>query len=310
MKNNKSKTVTTIGELFTFGCDLLKKNGNQMYIDDSLLLLSYLLNKKRHEIFINRFEIVPANIKAKYIQWINKRSKGIPVQYITGYQNFMGHDFIVRKGVLIPRPETEILVEKVIEFIKNQKDKKIFFLLDIGVGSGIIPVSICQYFKNTNISVHFYAIDISKKALEIAEENANLFNCKDRITFIQSNLFKSLQDKKYISLFDGIVSNPPYISDLEWPVLADEVAEHEPVKALYGGKKGLYFYEKIIKESPRYLNDSNGFLAFEIGHTQKNLISQLILKNPCYESKISLFRDYFHNYRILFAYKKNYKIKD
>ncbi|HKK82990.1 MAG TPA: HemK/PrmC family methyltransferase, partial [Atribacterota bacterium] len=178
-----------IGELLEDGELILKKSGNKNAAEESLILLSYLLKREKFDIFLNRSLDVSFRENQRYNEWLDKRAKGIPIQYITGFQNFMGMEFKVAKGVFIPRPETEILVEQLIKLIESMPNGIELFFLDIGVGSGIIPVSICQYFQKSNKNIHFYAVDISMKAIKLAEENAKRFKCEDRITFVHGDIF-------------------------------------------------------------------------------------------------------------------------
>ena len=155
--------------------------------------MSYLLNKSKSEIFLNRTEAIPPK-RAKIYTWL-KKEKGVPIQHITGYQNFMGLEFAVSKNVFIPRLDTEILVEEIIRIIENITEAKCLHLMDLGTGSGIIPISICHYFRNESITYDFYAVDISVDAIKLAKKNARLFNCWNRVNFYHGNLFQPFQKK-------------------------------------------------------------------------------------------------------------------
>ena len=190
--------------------------------------------------------------KEKLEEVLKQLKKGLPVQYIVGNVNFYGYEFKVNKNVLIPRFETELLVQKTIDYINQYFNKKIK-ILDIGTGSGVIAITLA---KKLNSSVS--ASDISKEALLVAKENAK--NNGVDINFIHSNLFDNINDK-----YDVIISNPPYISYDE--EIEEKVKNNEPHLALYAKNKGLYFYEEILKQARNYLNEKN-ILAFEIGERQ------------------------------------------
>jgi len=297
-----NKKKKNIGELLADGELILKKSGNKNAAEESLILLSYLLKREKFDIFLNRSLDVSFRENQRYDEWIDKRAKGIPVQYITGFQNFMGMEFKVAKGVFIPRPETEILVEELIKLIESMPNGVELFFLDIGVGSGIIPISVCQYFQKSNKNIHFYAIDISMKAVELAEENAKKFRCEDRITFLHGDIFFASDLLNSSILFDGIISNPPYISRDEMYGLSDEIYLHEPREALYGGDEGLDYYQEIICQSSKYLKKGKSFLALEIGHKQKDSVCKIIKQSGCFKGKISIFSDYYHNDRAIIAF--------
>ncbi len=292
----------TIGELLLEGDAELRISGNEKANEEAVLLLSYLLNRGKFEIFLEHSVIVSTKIINKYFKWINARKKGVPIQYITGFQNFMGLEFKVKKGVFIPRPETEILVAESIKIIESLPDKPEILLLDIGVGTGVIPISICNYFKESNKKIHFYAIDISKKALKLAKDNAKRFQCEDKIDFFNGNTFAPLKKLPAQTLFDGIISNPPYISKKEMDRLPDEIYYHEPTKALFGGSEGLDYYKKIIYQAPEYLKKRTGFLALEIGHKQKKSVCKIIKQNSNFMKNVKTCNDYFQNDRVVLAF--------
>ena len=185
---------------------------------------------------------------------LKRLENGEPVQYIVGDVNFYGNIIKVNKNVLIPRPETEELVEKTQELIKDIFPNQDIDILDIGTGSGCIPITLKKLFPNSNVS----ACDISAQALEVAKDNA--ISNKVDIKYIESDVFTNIKDK-----YDVIISNPPYIKYDE--EIMDIVKNNEPHLALYADDNGLYFYKKIIKESKEYLKDKF-IMAFEIGETQ------------------------------------------
>ena len=217
---------------------------------------------------------------------IKRLEKGEPVQYIVGDVDFYGNIIKVNKNVLIPRRETEELVEKTIELIKKIFPNQNISILDIGTGSGCIPITLKKYFPNNNIT----AIDISQEALKVAVDNSLSNNVN--INFIQSNLFENVSGK-----YHCIISNPPYIKEDE--EIMDIVKNNEPHLALYAPNEGLYFYEEILKEANKYLEDKF-IIAFEIGQTQGQDIINIAGKYfP--NSKIILEKDLQHLDRFIFV---------
>lgn len=208
---------------------------------------------------------------------------GYPIQYLIGYVDFYGYKINVNEDVLIPRYETEYLLEKVINISKKIFSDKIN-ILDIGTGSGAISI-VLKNELNSNVT----ACDISKKALNVAINNAKINN--SNINFIENDIFSNINDK-----FDIIISNPPYISSDE--VIMDSVKKYEPNLALYAPKDGLYFYEEIIKDARKYLNDKF-IIAFEIGWWQGNLIYD-IAKRYFNDSIIRIEKDLTDRDRYLF----------
>lgn len=232
------------------------------YKIDAKLLLEYVLQKDSLYLFMNKNEIIDETIIHRYELLLARRHSGEPLQYIIGHQSFMGLDFKVAPGVLIPRSDTENLVLKVIEKIKELNYKEV---LDIGTGSGAIHISLCHYLENVTCTT----VDISETAIAIAKENAENLGVRDRVKYVKSDIFENINTR-----FDVIVSNPPYIPTQVIDDLQEELS-HEPKIALDGGKDGYDFYRRIINESPEYFNDT-GILAFEVGHDQSQVIKSLL----------------------------------
>lgn len=265
---------------------ILKDNNIDEAIIKAKIVLCMVLKIEKEYIIINDSKEMAKEDEEKYFQYINKLKNGIPLQYITNNQEFMKLNFFVDENVLIPRADTEILVEEVISLANDDKNK----ILDVCTGSGAIAVSLAKYIKNSNVM----AIDISKEALKIAEKNA--FNNNVNIKFIESDLFNNLEEND----FDIIVSNPPYIRENVINELSIEV-KHEPKIALDGGKDGLDFYRKLSSESYKYLKE-DGYLCLEIGYDQKNEVIE-ILKNEKKYKNIYSKKDLFGNDRIIIAQK-------
>ena len=235
-------------------------------------LVTLALGKKRISEVYNLNLNKDDEIKINYI--LNQRLQGKPLSYIIGNTEFYGREFTINENVLIPRPETEILVEKVINDIKRL-DKKVR-ILDLCTGSGIIGITLALETQSKVV-----CSDISTGAIEVAKTNKNKLNAN--VEIIKSDLFTEIQGK-----FDIIVSNPPYIKSEDILYLQSEVKNHEPHLALDGGDSGLEFYKKIIKDAPKHLNP-NGKLYFEIGIGQSNDIIKLMNKDF---KNINVVKDY------------------
>ena len=254
----------------------------------SKIIISSVLGKQKEYLIINGEKDIghedtdTINIK------IEKLISGIPIQYITNSQEFMGLDFFVNENVLIPQPDTEILVEETISIARTLKTPKI---LDLCTGSGAIAVSLAKNIKVEKI----LATDISKSALNVAKINSKK-NSAENIELIESNLFENVHEK-----FDIIVSNPPYIETTVIETLSEEV-KSEPRLALDGGKDGLDFYRNIIGESYKYLK-TEGYLCLEIGYNQKEKVIKLLEKNGNYKNIYSK-KDLGNNDRIIVCQKE------
>ena len=238
---------------------------------------------------MNDIEYLRKYLKDKDLDTALKElESGIPVQYIVGNTNFYGYDFKVNRNTLIPRFETEILVEKTYNYIKKYFNKDNIKILDIGTGSGCIAITLNKLLNSCDIT----GIDISSEALEVAKEN-NIIN-NTNVKFIESDIFSNVSDK-----YDVIISNPPYISydDIE---VMDIVKNNEPHLALYAKDNGLYFYDKIIKDSSKYLNDKF-IMAFEIGYKQGKDITKIV--NKYYKDiNMSVEKDYSGRDRFVFIW--------
>ncbi len=249
------------------------------------LLMQYILNRPREYILVHDDKQLTLRQNVDYFKLIKKLIEGVPLQHITHQQEFMKLMFYVDENVLIPRPDTEVLVEEVIKLAKSINAKKI---LDLCTGSGAIAVSLAKYIEGSQIT----ATDISRKALSIAKLNATTNDVEDRITFVSSDLFQNISEEKY----DIIVSNPPYIKRKVIKALDEEV-KREPIIALDGGNDGLDFYKKIIGNAYQYLK-YKGYLCLEIGYDQKDEVIDLINKEEKYIDTYSK-KDLFDNDRIV-----------
>lgn len=241
---------------------------------DAEVLLSNLLEVDR--IFFHMYpeKEVTKEIERKFWAWVEKRQKLMPVQYIVNKQEFMGLNFKVEEGVLIPRGDTEILVEKTIEIYKKEFSPDNVKIMDIGTGSGAIVVSLGKYIDNSNLT----AIDISTKALNIAKENAKTHKVENKIRFLEGSLFDPIHEKDEYKTYDFIISNPPYIPKKLVNTLNSGVKDYEPHLALDGGEDGLDFYKAITVGAKEYLKNG-GHLLFEIGHDQGEDLTQILNNN-------------------------------
>ena len=264
----------TIMESMKKGMIELKNSNIESPKLKSRLLMQFILNKSRQYVIVNDMKELNLNEERRYFEAISKMRKGIPLEHITHQKEFMKLNFFVNENVLIPRQDTEILVEEVIEIAKKINAKKI---LDLCTGSGAIAISLAKYLPESEIT----AIDISNDALKIAKKNAINNHVENQITFINSDMFTNLNKEK----FDIIVSNPPYIRR-EVIEQLDEQVKNEPYIALDGGEDGLYFYRKIIKESYEYLK-YNGYICLEIGFDQKIDVIELIENEEKFEDTYS-----------------------
>lgn len=249
----------TLQETLDCGIRMLKEQEIEDADLDAWLLLEFVTGYDRMHYIINKKEIVAPKQLSAYLEKIEQRANHIPLQYITGEQEFMGFPFYVNQNVLIPRQDTEVLVEEVLKLCQPKMR-----LLDVCTGSGCIAISLQKLARKATV----HALDISDAALCVAKKNAERNDAT--VTWIQSDLFENIHDR-----FDIIVSNPPYIKTEVIKTLMQEVKEHEPVLALDGKEDGLFFYKKIIRESKSHLN-SGGFLCFEIGYDQGSEVRNLM----------------------------------
>lgn len=247
----------------------LKENGIQEAELEAFYIIEHIFELSRSTFFLKKMEEVEQEQAEKCLEIAKLRSSRKPLQYILGRQEFMGLNFHVTEDVLIPRQDTEGLVEEIISIIKPGMK-----VLDMCTGSGCIAVSLQKLAKDIQVT----AVDISPKALEIAKENAKLNQAE--VTFVESDMFERITEK-----YDIIVSNPPYIKSAVIDTLMSEVKDYEPRLALDGYEDGLYFYRKLAKESGNYLNP-DGMLCLEIGYDQGAEVAALLKENSFTEVRI------------------------
>ncbi len=276
----------TYKECYLQGQEALTAAGIEEATLDARLLLEYVCGTSRNDLLVHGDREVSEDNRKRYEEIISKRAMRIPLQHITGVQEFMGLEFRVSDKVLIPRQDTEILVEEVLRELHDG-----MCILDMCTGSGCILLSLLHYSNGCE----GIGVDISGEALQVAEQNAEaLLNGRETdYRFIQGDLFEAVDGK-----FDIIVSNPPYIPSQVIPTLMPEVQQYEPMLALDGSGDGLFFYRKIAEESGKYLNKGGG-IYFEIGHDQAECVSNILAAAGFTE--IETVKDYAGLDRVVYA---------
>ncbi len=272
-------------EAIKSGSKLLKENKIFSHILDAEILLSKTLNKSREEVLINLDQKINNKELLIFKEYLIRRSKNEPIAYILGEKEFWSKKFYVNKSTLIPRPETELLVNKILEIYKEKK----ITILDIGTGSGCIILSILSDLKNSS----GMGIDISKNAIFVAKKNATELKLSARVKFLNKS-FESIFSKK----FDLIVSNPPYIKRTDIKNLSCDIKRYEPKIAIDGGNDGLDLIKKVIYKS-KYILKINGMLALEIGNEQIKKVSKILINNN-FKVKY-IIKDYKNNARCVIA---------
>ena len=285
-----------IKQTLEYGIELLKENNIDEPILKTRIILANALNKTKEYLMVRELEKLNEDLVKVFKEDISKLCKNIPIQYIINKQEFMGLEFYVDENVLIPQPDTEILVEEVINTCRGRAcacPQKNIKILDLCTGSGAIGISIAKNIDNSEITLS----DISDDALNVAKKNCINNGFENEIKIIQSDLFENIKDK-----FDIILSNPPYIKSDIIKTLDKEV-QNEPILALDGGEDGLDIYRKIIEQACEYLNE-NGYLCLEIGYDQKEEVIKLIEETNKYTNIYSK-KDLAGNDRIIICKKEN-----
>lgn len=262
-----------IKELLRMGVDKL---GVREYLNptlDALLILEFLLNVDRSYLYTYGDRVVSDEIVDKFFYFIEKRKTGYPLSYLLKEKDFYDLSFYIEEGVLVPRPDTEILVDWVINTAIERYQNRPINIVDLGTGSGCIGITLAYHLKNAVI----YAVDLDNKTLKVAEKNISRHKLINRVVLCNGDMFDGIKSLQLEGKVDIIVSNPPYIPREVIEELQVEVREYEPRRALDGGSDGLDFYRRIIPESKSYLNKS-GILAFEIGYSQGESVRKLFIK--------------------------------
>ena len=259
--------MLTVLESIKLSTEFLEKKGIESPRLNAEILLSEILNCKRLDLYLKFDQPLKELEISKYREWIKRRGLYEPIQYIIGKIEFFGLQFRVNSSVLIPRPETEILVEEVIKYSKSKNGLKI---LDIGTGSGIIAIAIAKQLEDSQIT----AIDISQEAINLAMENAVTNEVISKLNFLMSDIKDFENNEK----FDVVVSNPPYISKEDFPSLQNEIKDYEPRIALTDSNDGLDFY-KIISKRSKSLLKKDGRIYFEVGKGQADNVKRILIEN-------------------------------
>ncbi len=287
-EKNKDWTIIT---LLNTCADYLKEKNIDAPRTNTELLLCHTLGVKRLELYLHHDRPVSDEELQKFRELVARRINHEPIQYIVGETEFMSIPFIVTPDVLIPRPETEILVEKAIKLIETSRgDSEEIKIIDIGTGSGNIAISLARYLKNANIM----AIDVSSKAINVARKNAEMNRVSEKITFLEKSIFDC--ENSEFNNFDLIISNPPYVSPYEYNHLMPEVRKYEPESALIDTGNELIFYKTISSLAEHWLADK-GNMIFEIGINMGEKVFQ-ILEDKCYKN-IEIFHDYSKIERVI-----------
>ena len=278
-----------VSELINYGSKSLQKKFISSHLLDSEVILAKVLNKDRENMLISHKQIISEDLIVKFKKLIDRRTKSEPIAYIFEEKEFWNKKFKVNSGTLIPRPETELLVEKILDLFQDRRP----FILDIGTGTGCILLTLIEEIENSS----GIGIDISKKAIEVAKKNAINLKKKNILRFYNRSL-----DNIYGFKFDLIVSNPPYICRHQIKNLMEDVKRYEPRIALDGGNDGLDVIKKVIYKSKNILK-KKGMLALEIGHGQFKKVSQ-ILKLEGFKERF-LIKDYRDNVRCILTVLNN-----
>ena len=270
--------------------NILKNTYSNSYQLDSELLMSKILEKDRKFIILNSNKKLSEEKFEKFNYLVKKRSKGEPIAYLLNKKDFWKYEFYVDKGILIPRPDSELIVEQILELTKHKKNLTI---LDIGVGSGCLLLSVLKERKD----FHGVGIDISKKCIDISKINASNLDISKRVKFFKSDI-----DNFRFGKYDLIISNPPYIKKLDFNNLKKDVINFEPKLALYGGLDGTSEIRKVIKKSSELIK-KNGKFILEIAYDQKNKVIKLLRDKGFYINKV--LKDLANNDRCIVSTKIN-----
>jgi release factor glutamine methyltransferase len=285
----------SIRSALLWGAQMLSRAGFENHRLDAEVLLRHVLDMEKEQLYVNGEAPISAGQEAQFRELLLRRSRREPVAYVTGHKEFWSLDFFVTPAVLIPRPETEMLVEVALQYVRRLTSGSSVKVLDIGTGSGAVSVCLAK----EQAAMEIVAVDISRVALDVARVNTRRHGVADRIRFLQGNLFAPV--KPLPETFDLIVSNPPYVRTGELPMLAPEIREWEPTIALDGGADGIDSYRRIIGEGHRYLTPT-GSIVLEIGADMASAVVDLFSRSGCY-GPASVYQDYAGKDRVVAAMK-------
>lgn len=285
-----TEKLWTVGRILKWTEQYFGTKGVESPRLDAEVLLSHVLNKERIYLYVHFDEPLEAGELASYRELVRQRAGRVPVAYLVGEREFMGISLRVNPSVLIPRPETEILVQAALDRLQERKEP---FVADIGTGSGAICLALLHYLVNGR----GVGVDLSEDALEVARENAEHLGLSERTQFLPGDLLEPLKEGK----FAAILSNPPYIPDGDISKLAPEVRDKEPRMALAGGEDGMKFYRRLCKEAPSLL-EPKGFLAMEVGIRQGKAVEKMAKEHPLVE-RTELLKDLAGIDRVVIAWR-------
>jgi release factor glutamine methyltransferase len=281
----------TIGSIIKWTEQYFGSKGVESPRLDAEVLLSCVLKKERIYLYVHFDEPLEQGELAAFREMVKQRVLHVPVAYIIGYREFMGLTFKVSPDVLVPRPDTEILVQAVLDRVKDKMPAA--EIADIGTGSGAVVLSLLKYIPGLSA----VTVDISPSAIAIAKENSRLLEVEDRVIFYEGDVYAPITDRK----LDVIVSNPPYIPDADIAGLAPEVRDNEPHMALAGGRDGLDFYRRLVQEGASKLKNG-GFLAFEVGIHQAKAVAALA-DDEALLGRTEIIKDYAGIERVVIIWK-------
>ena len=285
----------SVRDALLWGVELFRQAGIENGRLDAEVLLRHVLDMEKEQLYVSADAPLGAGDEAKFRELLQRRSRREPVAYITGRKEFWSLDFVVTPAVLIPRPETELLVEVALQCVRQLASGPSVKVLDVGTGSGAISVCLAKEQPETEI----VAVDISPLALDVARDNAGRHGVADRIRFLPGDLFAPV--KAMPETFNVIVSNPPYIRTGELSMLAGEIRDWEPMTALDGGADGIDTYRRIIGEAHEYLTPG-GSIVLEIGADMAPAVAELLSRSGCY-GPASVYQDYAGRDRVIAAIK-------
>lgn len=270
----------TLFHLLQEGAVYLKKQGIPSPRLEAELILSNLLSLKRIDLYLSPEKLVSPGACRRFQKDLERRAAHVPLQYITGYVEFCGLSLIIRPGVFIPRPETELIVKAAKRLLPQPTQ-----ILDLCTGSGALAIALAQKFPSASI----VAIDVSESALFVAADNVKRHCLTSRVTLLKGDLFEPVESRPDATRFDLIVCNPPYISEKERPSLPPEVRDYEPETALFSSDEGRSFYRRILREAPRIMSEA-GVLLLELGAGQSAWFQGFVEENT--NLKVTFIRDW------------------
>jgi len=288
----------TVTNLIQWASKALLASGIDSHRLDAEILLAHLTGCKRIDLYIQPEKPIEHTIAENYKKAVRERMRRVPLQYITNHAEFLSLDFYVDKRVLIPRPETELLVEAVIEKSRALSQEHEITIVDIGTGSGNIAITLAKNIHNAKI----YAIDLSPDALSVAKINAQKHHILDKIVFLCGDAFKPLEGLGLEGQIHFVISNPPYVSSKEFDTLQEEIRHFEPYTALISGEDGLLMFRRIIADAGKWLKPC-GFIVFEVGEKQARKVARLLESTHSFKKAV-LIRDYQHIFRIVIAQRE------